>query len=529
MMSPARRHRPGRSSRRRRLRPRRCRFVRHRRPHPRTAAHRRAPGPVGRPGLRAGGRRRVAADPAARGDPPGDAADVPLLIGTNRDEWNLFRILSPGGLDHANVIDRLDRSLRRRPARPRRLRRRPTRRRHRRALERGAHRRRLPAPGRSACSRPGPPACAAATYQYLFTWASPAFGGVAGSCHALEIPFVFGVLGNQGAELILGGDGRPRPVGALGRHAGRVDRLRPHRRPQPRRSPDLAGMVARRPSGAAARRRPSWSSSTRRGDERVAVGGCAVSPERRRLPPCCRAALGWARLHDLPRHRPSRGLRPARAQLSLRPAPHGRARLRPCRWPRPPASSTWWPTSTCAAFGGSALVDGDIEVPKHDDVDRAHGGGRRRRDPDHLRAGPQHDLPAASPSPSPRCVARPTSSSASTRSTTPAIPTAVPSSSPPSRRWPTWPPGPASRGIDLTIHTPLIDLTKAEIIRRGIALGRRLRRRPPPATTPAPTGGACGRCDACLLRAQRLRRRRRARPDPLHRGLIGGPPCPPTW
>ena len=43
------------------------------------------------------------------------------------------------------------------------------------------------------------------THQYLFTWASPAFGGVAGSCHALEIPFVFGVLANQGAELILGG------------------------------------------------------------------------------------------------------------------------------------------------------------------------------------------------------------------------------------------------------------------------------------------------------------------------------------
>src|SRR6478609_8920149 len=29
----------------------------------------------------------------------GDAADVPLLIGTNRDEWNLFRILSRGVRD----------------------------------------------------------------------------------------------------------------------------------------------------------------------------------------------------------------------------------------------------------------------------------------------------------------------------------------------------------------------------------------------------------------------------------------------
>jgi para-nitrobenzyl esterase len=43
------------------------------------------------------------------------------------------------------------------------------------------------------------------TWQYLFTWGTPAFGGVVKSCHALEIPFVFGVLDNQGAELFLGG------------------------------------------------------------------------------------------------------------------------------------------------------------------------------------------------------------------------------------------------------------------------------------------------------------------------------------
>ncbi len=32
------------------------------------------------------------------------------------------------------------------------------------------------------------------TFAYLFTWESPAFEGVLGSCHALEIPFVFGTL-----------------------------------------------------------------------------------------------------------------------------------------------------------------------------------------------------------------------------------------------------------------------------------------------------------------------------------------------
>ena len=51
----------------------------------------------------------------------------------------------------------------------------------------------------------------------------------------------------------------------------------------------------------------------------------------------------------------------------------------------------------------------------------------------------------------------------------------------------------------LLIHTPLIDMTKAEIIRTGLKLGIDY------ALTitcydPAPTGAACGQCDACLLR-----------------------------
>jgi 7-cyano-7-deazaguanine synthase len=51
----------------------------------------------------------------------------------------------------------------------------------------------------------------------------------------------------------------------------------------------------------------------------------------------------------------------------------------------------------------------------------------------------------------------------------------------------------------IRIHTPLIDLTKAEIIGRGLALGVDYR-----ATVtcydPASDGAACGACDACLLR-----------------------------
>jgi 7-cyano-7-deazaguanine synthase len=51
----------------------------------------------------------------------------------------------------------------------------------------------------------------------------------------------------------------------------------------------------------------------------------------------------------------------------------------------------------------------------------------------------------------------------------------------------------------LTIHTPLIDLTKGQIVRRGLELGVDYS-----ATCtcydPSPTGEACGECDACLLR-----------------------------
>ena len=43
------------------------------------------------------------------------------------------------------------------------------------------------------------------TYTYLFTWESPAFGGVLGSCHALEIPFVFGTIHNPAIQGFAGG------------------------------------------------------------------------------------------------------------------------------------------------------------------------------------------------------------------------------------------------------------------------------------------------------------------------------------
>jgi para-nitrobenzyl esterase len=42
------------------------------------------------------------------------------------------------------------------------------------------------------------------TYMYEFAWRSPAFDGQLGSCHALEIPFVFDTLAIGGMEVLLG-------------------------------------------------------------------------------------------------------------------------------------------------------------------------------------------------------------------------------------------------------------------------------------------------------------------------------------
>jgi para-nitrobenzyl esterase len=48
-------------------------------------------------------------------------------------------------------------------------------------------------------------------WMYLFTWATPVFDGRLGSCHALEIPFVFDNLDQPGADAFVGPDA-PAPL-----------------------------------------------------------------------------------------------------------------------------------------------------------------------------------------------------------------------------------------------------------------------------------------------------------------------------
>ncbi|MCC6750106.1 MAG: 7-cyano-7-deazaguanine synthase QueC [Deltaproteobacteria bacterium] len=55
------------------------------------------------------------------------------------------------------------------------------------------------------------------------------------------------------------------------------------------------------------------------------------------------------------------------------------------------------------------------------------------------------------------------------------------------------------KGKRLRIHAPLMELDKAQIIRAGLALGVDYGLTHS-CYDPAPDGGACGRCDACLLR-----------------------------
>jgi 7-cyano-7-deazaguanine synthase len=56
-------------------------------------------------------------------------------------------------------------------------------------------------------------------------------------------------------------------------------------------------------------------------------------------------------------------------------------------------------------------------------------------------------------------------------------------------------------GTRFRVHTPLIELSKADIIRRGIQLGLDYGLTHS-CYDPVPSGGPCGHCDSCVLRAK---------------------------
>ncbi|HEY7653788.1 MAG TPA: carboxylesterase/lipase family protein [Methylomirabilota bacterium] len=136
----------------------------------------------------------------------GAARDVPLLVGTNLDETKLFLPLDPEAatLDEASLRGRCEEAIPgASPSGGRAARRaidvyRAARAARGEAVEPGElwfamesdRTMRHPAmrlAGLHAAHQPQ-------TYAYLFTWRSPALGGLLGACHALELPFVFGTL-----------------------------------------------------------------------------------------------------------------------------------------------------------------------------------------------------------------------------------------------------------------------------------------------------------------------------------------------
>jgi para-nitrobenzyl esterase len=145
----------------------------------------------------------------------GKAKHIPLLIGTNRDEWNLFAAPEVAAwgrpLAKADAVDSLASKLPR-AARERALGMLEVYRASRaarglpqdarallRALE-GDLRFRIP----SLRWAEAHVASGGSTFMYLFTYGSPGLRGALGACHALEIAFVFGTLTAPNQERFAG-------------------------------------------------------------------------------------------------------------------------------------------------------------------------------------------------------------------------------------------------------------------------------------------------------------------------------------
>ena len=134
----------------------------------------------------------------------GSAADVPLLTGTNADEWKLFDMMDTATVDDAELVRRLQALS---PDGHKAL-----------AAYREAHPEldakhlfsafmtdvafRIPAIGLLEAQR----AVTDQVWSYWFTWPTPAMGGALGCCHALEVPFVFDVVDDPKLALFVGAE-----------------------------------------------------------------------------------------------------------------------------------------------------------------------------------------------------------------------------------------------------------------------------------------------------------------------------------
>jgi para-nitrobenzyl esterase len=133
----------------------------------------------------------------------GVAKDIPMIIGSNLDEWKLFLIGEPNKekVDRAQIVERLGRVI------PSRYVEEIVERYYQARSQRGDDTSpleilsaistdvmfRIPALQMVEAQQKHNPA----VFNYLFTYKSPVFGGILGACHALEIDFVFATHDDQ--------------------------------------------------------------------------------------------------------------------------------------------------------------------------------------------------------------------------------------------------------------------------------------------------------------------------------------------
>ncbi|HTE53759.1 MAG TPA: carboxylesterase/lipase family protein [Kofleriaceae bacterium] len=140
----------------------------------------------------------------------GDGARVPLLIGTNRDEWTLFDVFVGHGtteLVRTQLRARLGDATDGIHAAYQQAR-----------ADGSAERAWVDLVGDVAFRVPvlrlaeAQAAAGAPVWMYRFDWTTPAFDGRLGATHALELPFVWNTMDKPFAQLLVGGDPRAVPL-----------------------------------------------------------------------------------------------------------------------------------------------------------------------------------------------------------------------------------------------------------------------------------------------------------------------------
>ena len=143
-------------------------------------------------------------------------------------------------------------------------------------------------------------------YKYMFTWESPMLGSVLGSCHGIDVPFVFGSVDGPGADLFVGSGPEVQELcdrtmqawvgfarhGAPG-HFGEWPTYEPSRR-----ATMLLGAECSVAEDPLAAERRAWGRSPVAGAETpstspISAGLCRHAKQcfRACLPSCCRCAL----------------------------------------------------------------------------------------------------------------------------------------------------------------------------------------------------------------------------------------------